>query len=106
MPNLGVAESEHALGLRYSEGVGVHKSLPTAVYWYQRAIDHGCAESANNLALMYQQGAGVVKNLDKAEQLFELSASGGDPNAMLTLAGMLLHKNELQRAQIWYNRAC
>jgi TPR repeat protein/uncharacterized coiled-coil DUF342 family protein len=104
--NPGVAEAEHTLGLRYAEGVGVHKSLPTAAYWYQRAVDHGSVESANNLALMYQQGIGVDKNLDKAEQLFQLSARGDVSNAMLTLAGLLFEKNDLQMAKIWYDRAC
>ena len=106
MPNLGVAESEHALGLRYAEGVGVHKCLPTAAYWYQRGTDHGCAESANNLGLMYKDGVGVERDLKKAQQLLELSAKGGDPNAMLTLAGLLLDNNDLQMAKIWYDRAC
>jgi TPR repeat protein len=30
--NPGVAEAEHDLGLRYAEGIVVHKNLPTAVY--------------------------------------------------------------------------
>jgi hypothetical protein len=106
LPNIGVAAAEHALGLRYAQGVGVHKNLPTAAYWYQRAVDHGSAQSANNLALMYQQGAGVDRNLDKAEKLFQVSARGGDPNAMLSLAQFLLYKNDLQMAKAWYDRAC
>ncbi|CAF2950054.1 unnamed protein product [Rotaria sp. Silwood2] len=104
--NLGVAEAEHALGLRYAEGVAVHKNLPTAAYWYKRAIENGSAESANNLALMYENGTGVDKNLDKAEQLFQLSARGGDPNAMLSLAEHLLDKHDFEMAKIWYDRAC
>jgi TPR repeat protein len=105
-PNTGVAEAEHALGLRYSEGVVVHKNLSAAAYWYQRAIDHGCAESANNLATMYLQGNGVDKDIRKAEQLFELSARRGDPLAMKNLADLLIDKNDLQMAKIWYDRAC
>ena len=107
MPNLGVAEAEHALGLRYADGIGVHKNLPTAAYWYQRGVDHGNAQSANNLALMYQAGNGVDHNLDKAQQLFELSARRGDPNAMLTLAELLLYqKDDVHMAKIWFDRAC
>ncbi|UJR19603.1 hypothetical protein I4U23_022737 [Adineta vaga] len=105
-PNLGVAESEHALGLRYTEGVGVQKNLPTAAYWYQRATDHGSAESANNLGLMYLNGTGVDRNLDKAEELLQLSSRRGDPNAMLTLAEHLLGKGNVEMAKIWYDRAC
>ncbi|CAF0990796.1 unnamed protein product, partial [Adineta steineri] len=106
LSNIGIVAAEHALGLKYADGVGVHKSLPTAAYWYQRAVDHGCVESANNLGLMYLHGTGVNKNLDKAEQLLQLSSRGGDPNAMMTLAGCLLIKNDFQMAKTWYDRAC
>ncbi|UJR32479.1 hypothetical protein I4U23_019941 [Adineta vaga] len=104
--NIGVAEAEHALGLRYYQGITVHKHLPTAAYWYQRATDHGGAESANNLAIMYEDGIGVDRNLEKAEQLFELSSRRGDPNAMLSLANLLLNKNDFQMAKAWHDRAC
>ncbi|CAF1291030.1 unnamed protein product [Rotaria sordida] len=104
-PNLGVAEAEHALGLRYAAGVSVDKNLETAAYWYQRAVDHGSAPAANNLALMYLHGTGVDQDLEKAEQLLQLSARNGDQNAMLTLSGLLLSKNDPQMAKIWHDRA-
>ncbi|CAM4982291.1 unnamed protein product, partial [Rotaria socialis] len=104
--NPGVAEAEHALGLRYAEGIVVHKNLKTAVYWYERAIAHEYFPAANTLALMYYNGIGVQMNLDKAEQLFEMAAKKGDAMAMQSLAKMLLDKNELQMATIWYDRAC
>ncbi|CAF1564193.1 unnamed protein product [Adineta ricciae] len=106
LPNVGVAEAEHSLGLRYADGVGVHKNLATAAYWYERGAKHGCANSANNLGVMYLEGAGVEKNLDKAEQLIEMAARGGDPNAMQTLATILFDKNDLKMAKIWFDRAC
>jgi TPR repeat protein len=104
--NPGVAEAEHALGLRYTDGIAVHKSLATAAYWYQRAMEHGYAPSGNNLALMYYDGVGVDQNLDKAEQLLEAAAKSGVSDAMERLAKILLDKNELQMAKIWYDRAC
>ena len=105
-PNLGVAEAEHALGLRYSEGIAVQKNYSTAASWYGRASDHGSAQAANNLALMYQNGIGVERDLDKARQLLELSSRRGDPNAMLTWAEHLLISGDFKMAQMWYNRAC
>jgi TPR repeat protein/uncharacterized coiled-coil DUF342 family protein len=104
--NIGVAEAEHSLALRYAEGIVVHKNLATAAYWYQRAMDHGNTQSANNLGLMYQNGTGVDMDLDKAKQLFEVSAGEGDSHAMLNLALLLFHKNDFQMAKIWYDRAC
>jgi len=106
LPNVGVAEAQHALGLRYAEGVGAEKNLPFAAYWYQRAVDNDCAESANNLATMYLEGNGVEKNLEKAEQLFHLSAKMGDPNAMLTLAQLFVRKNDSKMAKSWHEQAC
>lgn len=105
-PNVGVAEAEHALGVRYFEGISVHKDLSAAVYWYQRATDHGSAMAANNLGSMYLDGLAVDKNLEKAEQLLELAARRGNPLAMQTLAEILLSKDNFQMARIWYNRAC
>ncbi|CAF3999454.1 unnamed protein product [Rotaria sp. Silwood2] len=106
LPNIGIAESEHSLGLRYAEGVFVPKNFSLAAQWYQRAVDHGNAESANNLAIMYLNGSGVEKNLQKAKELFELSARRGDPKAMMNLAEHLLEVNDLEMAKIWFNRAC
>ena len=105
-PNLGVAEAEHSLGLRYYEGVVVSKNTAIAATWYQRAVDHGSAEAANNLALLYQSGDGVQRDLEKARQLLELSARRRDPNAMLSLAEDYLESNDLEMAQRWYDRAC
>jgi TPR repeat protein len=105
-PNVGVAEAEHAIGVRYFEGITVLKGLSVAAYWYQRATDHGSAMAANNLGSMYLDGFAVDKDLDKAEQLLELAARRGDPLAMLTLAELRLHKNDFQMAKLWYDRAC
>ncbi|CAF1433959.1 unnamed protein product, partial [Rotaria sordida] len=104
-PNNGVALAEHALGLRYAEGVVVHKNLLCAAYWYQRAVNHGCGEAANNLAIMYEDGIAVDKNLDKAQQLYEMSARKENSPAMLSLAHLLLDKNELPMAKICAYRA-
>ncbi|UJR24179.1 hypothetical protein I4U23_027145 [Adineta vaga] len=106
LPNIGVAESEHALGVRYFEGISVRKDLSLAVYWYQRATDHGSAMAANNLGSMYLDGLAVDKDLEKADQLHELAAKRGDPVAMMTLAEIRLSKNDFQMARLWYDRAC
>ena len=96
----GVAEAEHALGVRYFEGISVRKDLSVAAYWFQRATDHGSAMAANNLGSMYLDGLAVGKDLEKAEQLLELAAKRGDPLAMLTFAELRLSKNDFQMAKI------
>ncbi len=104
-PNIGVAEAQHALGLRYEEGVGVSKDLSMALHWYSKASENGCAEAANNLGLMYSNGNGVDRNLKKAEQYFILSSTRKDPNAMENLAYLYLELRDPESARNWYERA-
>ncbi|CAF0829268.1 unnamed protein product [Rotaria sordida] len=104
--NFGVAEAEHTLGLKYADGITVHKNLLIAAHYFQRAIDHGLPDSANNLGLMYHDGLGVDKDLAKAEQLFQLAAKNGNSGSMLSLAKVLLDRNDLQMSKIWFDRAC
>ncbi|UJR18925.1 hypothetical protein I4U23_022054 [Adineta vaga] len=104
--NPGVAEAEHALGVRYAEGVVVSKRLATAACWYKRAFDHGNVQSGNSLALLYENGSGVIMDLDKAEQIFEQAAEQGDSNAMYNLAILLTRRAKFPMAKIWYDRAC
>ncbi|CAF1228928.1 unnamed protein product [Adineta steineri] len=105
IPNVGVAEAEHSLGLHYETGVGVEMNYKKAVEWYQRASDHGSATAANNLGLMYGAGKGVNKDLIKSEQLLYLSAIRGDRNAPMNLALVLSTKQDYQAAEQWCKRA-
>ncbi|CAF3357993.1 unnamed protein product, partial [Rotaria sp. Silwood2] len=103
--NIGVAESQHALGLRYYNGVDVAKNYATAAYWYKRAADNGCEQAANNLGIMYLEGTGIKQNSVKAEQWFQFSAKKGDPNATCTLAQLSFEKNDFNMAREWHQRA-
>ncbi len=105
LPNIGVAEAQHALGLRYEEGVGVPKDLSMAFHWYSKSAENGCANAANNLALMYSNGKGVDRNLKKAEQYFIFSSTRKDPNAMENLAYLYLELGDPEKARNWYERA-
>ncbi|CAF0963609.1 unnamed protein product [Adineta steineri] len=101
IPNVGVAEAEHSLGLHYETGVGVEMNYSEAARWYQRAIEHGSANAANNLGLMYGNGKGVTSDLVKSEQLLRLSATRGDSNAPMNLAVLLFRKQDFQAAEQW-----
>ena len=65
IPNVGVKEAEHSLGLAYEQGTYVDKNISLAVYWYDLAVKHENGYSANNFGLLYQQGHGVVQSFDK-----------------------------------------
>jgi len=105
VPNVGVAEAEHSLGIAYQEGIYVSKSCVTAAIWYQRAIDHGNSFAANNLGLLYMYGQGVDRDLDRAESLFLLSHKRGCLHAMVNLVDLYLMKQDPDRALFWHNRA-
>ncbi|CAF1239650.1 unnamed protein product [Didymodactylos carnosus] len=82
IPNVGVAEAEHALGLHYATGVGVEMNHRKAAEWYQRASDHGSANAANNLGLMYGDGEGVEKDLvGNQNNYFDYQLRKGDYQA-------------------------
>ncbi|CAF1159272.1 unnamed protein product [Adineta ricciae] len=103
--NNGVAEAEHALGLRYVEGIVVSKNQAVGSCWFKRAFDHGHVQSGNNLASLYENGSGVILDLDKAEHIYEQAAQQGDSNAMYNLAILFTRRVKFERAKIWYNRA-
>ena len=104
IPNVGVKEAEHSLGLAYHQGTYVDKNIGTAVYWYEKAIIHENNDSANNLGLLYQEGNGVVQSFDKAEELFLLSHKLGNNGSISNLVGLYLCRNEPDQALMWHNR--
>src|ERR1700722_12763846 len=42
------------IGTFYSEGLGVKKDIPSALYWYRRAYRRGIASAANNIGCVYR----------------------------------------------------
>ncbi|CAF1195575.1 unnamed protein product, partial [Rotaria sp. Silwood1] len=101
IPNVGVAEAEHSLGLHYETGVGVEMNYYKAAQWYQRASDHGSATAANNLGLMYGAGKSIARDLVKSEQLLRLAVTRGDQNAAMNLALLFSEKQDFQAAEQW-----
>jgi len=105
IPKVGVVEAEHSLGLHYFEGIYVEKDYNMAVYWYERASQHGYGLSANNLGLMYWLGHGVSIDLERAEKLFLFAHEKNDPNASVNLTQLYLMKLDPERALLWHERA-
>jgi TPR repeat protein len=105
IPNVGVAEAEHALGLAYNEGVYVDKDTRIAAEWYEKAVKHNYSNSANNLGILYMEGDGVEQNLDKAEELLLLSHKLNNIDCIFNLIDLYLVKNDPERALMWHERA-
>ena len=70
----GYPLAECQVGYFYYDGLGVEKDLGKALYWTQRAADHGDRDGQCNLAWFYQDGIGVEQNLEKAKFWYKLAA--------------------------------
>ena len=86
----GIAAAQHAIGLRYADGIGVPRDYMEAAKWYQMAVDNGFGPSANNLGLFYKNGIGVERSLEKAFGLFKMAAMKESTPAMMNLADCYL----------------
>ena len=61
--NDGNAEAQALVGYLHEEGLGVKKSYPDAITWYQKAGDNGSAKAQHNLGILYFNGIGVEKDI-------------------------------------------
>ncbi|MBF0261444.1 MAG: sel1 repeat family protein [Magnetococcales bacterium] len=82
---MGIAESQLALGEMYRKGEVVRFNLELATYWLQKAAEQGIPEAQSSLALMYEKGVGGWRNLGKnpvhAYAYYNLGALNGDGTA-------------------------
>ncbi len=70
----GYPLAECQVGYFYLDGIGVEKDLTKALYWTQRAAEHGDRDGQCNLAWIYEEGLGVPVDLDKAKHWYRLAA--------------------------------
>ena len=50
----GHVESQHALGTRYLNGLGVTVDIAAALKWFKAAADHGLPEASMSLGYLYE----------------------------------------------------
>ena len=91
IPNIGVAEAEHELGLFFSEEVYADKYLREASKWFTKSIEHGNLYSALKLGLIYMNGNdernGVRKDLARAEKLLLSAYKSGNAVNVISSIG-------------------
>ena len=73
----GYPLAECQVGYFYLEGLGVEKDLTKALYWTERAAEHGDRDGQYNLAWFYDEGIGVEKDMKKARYWYEKAAGQG-----------------------------
>jgi TPR repeat protein len=102
--NIGVVESQHALGLVYENGEGVDINWVESEAWYRKAVEQGSAPSANNLAKIYSVGGpGLRIDAKKALEYWTLAAYWGSVRAMDNMALIYLVNRLVNPARDWYN---
>lgn len=73
----GYPLAECQIGFFYLEGLGVEKNLSKALYWTERAAEHGDRDGQYNLAWFYEEGIGTEKDIGKAKSWYEKAAAQG-----------------------------
>lgn len=81
----GDADAQHALGVRYRDGIGTEANYSTAADWFESAAQQGHVPSQLGLGIMYRQGLGRPRDLDLAKLWLHAAARAGDPDAQKLL---------------------
>lgn len=78
----GYPLAECQVGFFYLEGLGVEKDVKKALYWTERAANHGDWDAQYNLGAMYEEGLGVEKDMEKAAYWYEQAALQNHKSAL------------------------
>lgn len=70
----GYPLAECQVGYFYHEGLGVKADPINALYWTQRAAEHGDRDGQCNLAWFYEEGINVPVDLERAKYWYRLAA--------------------------------
>ena len=70
----GYPLAECQVGYFYLEGLGVEKDLSKALYWTERAAEHGDRDGQYNLAWFCDEGIGTEKDAEKAKYWYGQAA--------------------------------
>ena len=95
----GDADTQFALGLKYSTGGEASQDFVQAARWYQKAADQNHALAQFNLGLMLAKGEGVPADDAKALVWIRKAAEGGDAGAQHSL-GTRYHRGSIDRLQM------
>ncbi|KAI9140323.1 hypothetical protein BKA69DRAFT_1039356 [Paraphysoderma sedebokerense] len=109
LPNVGVAESENALGVAYRDGSGVDIDYDRAVQWFMKSARKGCPPALNNMGCACLEGQGVKQSDKNAYDWFKKAAEAGEPSGQENYADLLLYgkggPQDTKEAYRWYEEA-
>jgi hypothetical protein len=97
LANLGNADAQWQMAVRFHDGAGVPQSDTQAMLWFQLAAEQGNVAAQSALGSYYWAGRGVPEDLSKAYMWSEIALAGGDQNSKARLEGLA---SRMTRAQI------
>jgi TPR repeat protein len=80
----------YAIGLRYSNGVGVPRDVFRGFEWFLKSADAGHPPGHDAVGLAYWHAEGVMQDIARAQRHLETAVRLGDINALINLAKLHL----------------
>jgi len=93
--DLGDAEVQFGMGLKFANGQGATQDYAQAAEWYHKAADQSHSLAQFNLGMMYAHGQGVTRDAAQSVMWFGRAAQLGDAGAQFNL-GESCHRASLQ----------
>jgi localization factor PodJL len=107
--NLGTANAQYEVGVRFADGRGVQRDLPRAALWLERAARQGLPPAQYRYARLAEKGDGMDKDVDTARRYYEQAAAAGNVQAMHNLgvlyADGAFGKADLPAALNWFSKS-
>lgn len=110
-----ITEAQFYLGLAYYNGEGMEQSKSQAVYWWNKAAEHGNANAQFNLGVAYDNGEGVEQSSSKAiywwKKILENNKTFDMEKDTQYALGLAYYnskgiKQSKQKALYWLRKAC
>jgi TPR repeat protein len=105
----GDSDSQHALGIRYLDGIWVAKDSTNAAYWFREAAEQNLAVAQYNLGVCYYYGEGVSKDASEAVRWFRKAAEQNLAKAQHNLGDCYYYgegvTKDAREAVRWYRKA-
>lgn len=85
---LGFANAQFNLGMRFYEGAGADQDFKQAATWLEKAAEQGNSDARYQIGLCYQKGHGVDRDYEEALRWYILAADQGSNAAKNNLGGL------------------
>lgn len=111
----GNVDAMYNLGRMYSKGIGTKVDMKEALFWFNKAMEHGTGRERGHgkayyaIGRLFYKGEGVKKDYAQAEKYFLKAAELGEKDAYLQL-GYFYHngdgnRKDTEKAITWYKKA-